>query len=78
MLQFPSDKTIKQACVAYRTKSGEEGALKFSFKGKALDENLTLAQANLVDGSVINNNSHAATDYSHGGIVPALCVSSLP
>ena len=54
MMQFPSDKTIKQACNAYRMKSGEEGGLRFSCKGKPLDESLTLAQANLVDGSIIN------------------------
>ena len=53
MLQFASDKLIKDACTAYRTKSGETGGLKFTFGGKMLDANLTLAQANITNGSTI-------------------------
>ena len=52
-MQFPSDKTIKQATTAYRTKSGETGSLKFTVKGKPLADNLTLAESNLSDGTVI-------------------------
>ena len=53
MLQLPSDKTVKEATISYRTKSGEAGGLKFSYNGKPLADNLTLSQSNLSNGATI-------------------------